>query len=296
MFWNKKPLIVTHSSHFHPDDVCAVAVLHIMLRGKYKLIRTRNMDIARTADYLVDFGGEHDPAKKRFDHHQQGGAGVRANGSPYASFGLVWKEYGERLCGKKSVAESIDEDIVAPADTTDNGVEFPLSIYGVKPHLFGDFVHAFNPVWDEDEKSRDDRFKTAVRYAVVMLERAIEREKRKEEGKNLAEKIYEASADKKIIVFEREYPWRKVLTSHPEPLFAVFPNLQDKTWSAKAVPLGEGFKNRTSFPKEWAGKRDADLAAVSGVADAVFCHNALFLAVAKSKEGAVELAKKAIGA
>ena len=208
----------------------------------------------------------------------------------------MWKEYGEKLCGSKSVAESIDEDIVAPADTTDNGIEFPPSVHGVHPHLFGDFVHSFNPVWNEDENSRDERFKIAVSYAVVMIERIIEREKGKEQGKNITEKIYQESQDKKIIVFEREYPWRKVLTSHPEPLFAVFPNMQDKTWSAKAVPLGEGFKNRISFPQAWAGKRDADLAKVSGVADATFCHNALFLAVAKSKEGAIELAKKAIEA
>ena len=216
------------------------------------------MDIARKADFLLDFGGEHDPARGRFDHHQAGGAGKRENGSPYASFGLVWKEYGEKLCGSKAVADSIDEDIVAPADTTDNGISFPDSKFGVAPHLFGDFLHSFNPVWNEDENTRDARFRVAVGFAVVMIRRAIEREMRKEEGKKITEKIYEESADKRIIVLEKEYPWRKILSSHPEPLMVIYPNAQDKTWSAKGVPLGEGFENRISFPETWAGKRDED--------------------------------------
>ena len=103
MIFGKKKTIVTHSSHFHPDDVCAVAVLHILLDGKYKLIRTRDMEIAKKADFLLDFGGEYDPKRQRFDHHQQGGAGVRPNGVPYAAFGLVWKEYGEKICGSREV-------------------------------------------------------------------------------------------------------------------------------------------------------------------------------------------------
>jgi uncharacterized UPF0160 family protein len=296
MIFQKKKTIVTHSSHFHPDDVCAVAVIHMILGGKYRLIRTRNMEIAQKADFLLDFGGEHDPMRQRFDHHQQGGAGVRENGAPYASFGLVWKEYGERLCGSLSIAQSIDENIVAPLDASDNGIDFPENKDGVAPYLFGDFLHSLNPVWSEDENSRDERFKVAVTYAVTMISRAIDREKKNEKGREFTEAIYQSSPDKKIIILETGYPWRKVLLSHPEPLFVIYPNTQDKTWSAKAVPLGEGFKNRISFPASWAGKRDSDLAKVSGVSDATFCHNALFLAVAKSREGAIALAKKALQA
>ena len=48
------------------------------------------------------------------------------------------------------------------------------------------------------------------------------------------------------------------------------------------------------FPKSWSGKRGEELAEITGVKDAVFCHNDIFFAVAKSKEGAIELAKKAI--
>jgi len=54
------------------------------------------------------------------------------------------------------------------------------------------------------------------------------------------------------------------------------------------------FINRKNFPKPWAGLRDEELANVSGVRDAVFCHRGLFLAVAQSKEGAVKLAQIAV--
>ncbi len=297
MIFRKKKTIVTHSSHFHPDDVCAVAVLHILLNGKYKLTRTRNMEIAKKADFLVDFGGEHEPSRGRFDHHQAAGAGVRDDGTPYSSFGLVWKEYGEKICGSASVAKTIDKKIIEGMDSLDNGIDFPLNKNGVESYSFGDFLHGWNPVWNEDENTRDARFQIAVGYAVAMLNRTVEREKNNEKGREFTEAIYQKSADKKIIVLERGYPWRKVLSGYPEPLMVVYPNAQDKTWSAKAVSVSENrFENRITFPKAWAGKRDSELAQISGVADATFCHSALFIAVAKSKEGAIALAKKAIEA
>ena len=40
--------------------------------------------------------------------------------------------------------------------------------------------------------------------------------------------------------------------------------------------------------------RDQALADVTGVADAVFCHNGVFIAGAKSKQGALQLAAMAV--
>ena len=298
MIFGKKKTIVTHSSHFHPDDVCAVAVLHILLNGKYKLIRTRDMAIARKADFLVDYGGECDPKRQRFDHHQQGGAGVRSNGVPYASFGLVWKEYGEKICGSKEVALKIDEKIIAPADATDNGIDFVLpKIEGVYPYNFADFLFSWNPTWNEDESLRTINFKKAVGYAVTMLEREIERKKQAEIGKKFTEKDYENAEDKRIIELSGNYPWTEILTSRPEPLIVVKKTPEDGTWGAKCVPVDKNsFVNRKDLPKEWAGKSGEELAKITGVSDAVFCHNGRFLAVAKSREGAIALAKKAIEA
>jgi uncharacterized UPF0160 family protein len=56
------------------------------------------------------------------------------------------------------------------------------------------------------------------------------------------------------------------------------------------------FDARADLPESWAGLRDADLAAVTGVPDAKFCHNGRFIAAAKSYEGAYAMARQALQA
>jgi uncharacterized UPF0160 family protein len=48
------------------------------------------------------------------------------------------------------------------------------------------------------------------------------------------------------------------------------------------------------FPESWGGKKGEELAKETGICDAIFCHNLRFIAVAKSKQGAIKLAKKAV--
>src|SRR3989344_1599620 len=119
----KKPLIITHSGNFHADDVLAVAALDILVGGDYILIRTRDPEVVKTGDYVVDVGGEYDPARNRFDHHQEGGAGLRDNDIPYSSLGLVWETYGEKICGSSGAARIVDGRLCVPIDAADNGVE-----------------------------------------------------------------------------------------------------------------------------------------------------------------------------
>ena len=81
MWWSKnKKTVAVHDGNFHPDDVFAVATLSILLDGKIGVIRTRDEGEINKADYVLDVGHIYDPAKNRFDHHQEGGAGFR-NGS-----------------------------------------------------------------------------------------------------------------------------------------------------------------------------------------------------------------------
>ncbi len=51
------------------------------------------------------------------------------------------------------------------------------------------------------------------------------------------------------------------------------------------------FAQRLSLPQAWAGLRDAELAAASGVADAVFVHVRRFVGAARSREGALAMAR-----
>lgn len=290
-----KVKVVTHNGSYHADDLFAVAALSLLISpNEIELIRTREEAVIKTADYVVDVGSIYDEAKFRFDHHQEGGAGERANGIPYASFGLVWKFCGEKLCGSKEIADAIDRKLVAPIDANDNGFcisESKISDEG--PYLIQDFFYAFRPTWKEDT-SIDAVFAELLGLAKVLLVREIKRAKDEKEAGVFVENAYKTADDKRLIVLEQFRPWKDVLLHHPEPLFVVFKE-KGENWCARAIPKNHNsFENRKDFPTSWAGKRDAALIEITGVPDAVFCHNKLFCAFALSREGAVALAKLAL--
>jgi uncharacterized UPF0160 family protein len=81
----------------------------------------------------------------------------------------------------------------------------------------------------------------------------------------------------------------------PEVMFVIYPDSDGDQFQIKTVPVEAGsFTTRLDLPKSWAGLRDQELAAVSGVADSVFCHMNLFIGGAKSLAGAMALAELAL--
>lgn len=286
--------IVTHSGSFHSDDVFSVATLLLVIKSKARIIRSRDPNQWQIADFIVDVGGEYDSAANKFDHHQIGGAGQRENSIPYASFGLVWKKFGTTLCGSDDVAEDIDRRLVQQIDALDNGVDIiDVKYANMFPYLVGNVIFSFLPSWNEDT-GEDDKFEEAVSFAKDLLVREVRKTKDREEGKKFVIEAYNNSSDKRIVVLDREYPWGEVISRYSEPLVVVYPSKE--SWHAKCVRDDTGsFVTRISFPEPWAGKTESDLAKVSGVSDAVFCHTKRFLAVSKTKDGAVRLAQIAIG-
>ena len=290
----RKIKLVTHNSNFHSDDVSATAVLLILLEGKnVEIIRTRDKDLIISGDYVFDVGGIYDEEKNRFDHHQIDFNEKRENGIPYASFGLVWKKYGEEICNSKKIADKIDEKIVQPIDAMDNGVEICKLIYdNVHPYTISKIVSVFNPVWTE-EKDYNALFLKAVDIVKQILEREIIEMKSDEKARIILEEIYDKTKDKRIIVLEKRYPWENVLSQYPEPLFVI--TKRDDEWTVKAVKSdNHSFENRKDFPESWAGKSGEELAKVTGVEDAIFCHKARFICSTRSKEGAIKLAQLAL--
>lgn len=296
MFWKRK-IVVTHNGRFHADEVFAVATLNILHKGCLKVIRSRDPKVWKKGDYVVDVGQVYDSKTNHFDHHQKGGAGVRENGVPYASFGLVWKNFGVVLAGDEEAASQIDKMLVQGIDVIDNGiselnprVEKKVSIYDVSA-----IISMFNQTWKEEVS--DKKFFEAIYMAEKVLARMIERENDEKEGKILVKKYYEDSSNKKIIILEKQFlPWESVLNKKSEPLFVIEPN-SNGGWKVKTVRDNpDDFKNRKDLPEAWAGKADDELQKISEVDDAIFCHNARFIVTAKSKQGAIALAQKAIDA
>jgi uncharacterized UPF0160 family protein len=292
--------IVTHSGSFHTDEVFAVATLTLLLGEKNcEVVRTRDVDVMATGDYVVDVGGEYSFEKKIFDHHQKGGAGTRENGVPYSSFGLVWKHYGAELCASKRAAEIIDERLVTPVDASDNGIEtYEIKSEHFRPYILHNVIEVFRPTWKEQEEGLtfDEQFDELVEVARALLLREIRNAQDIETGDGIVREIYEKSEDKRIVIIEGQYPWEYILSQYPEPLFVVKPAPEGGEWRVKAVRSEptSSFENRKDLPAEWAGKTGEELARVSGVSDARFCHNKRFIAVAGSKEGALQLAKIAV--
>ncbi|OGZ05853.1 MAG: hypothetical protein A2845_03560 [Candidatus Lloydbacteria bacterium RIFCSPHIGHO2_01_FULL_49_22] len=292
----KKILVVTHSGRFHADEVMAVAALELFFAGRpYEVVRSRDPKMWGQGNYVVDVGGEFDPVRGRFDHHQAGGAGTRPDGTPYSSFGAVWKFLGTKICnGSAEVSDRIERKLGYPIDMADNGIEVYKTIYpGIHPYILHQFVGALNSTWKEGDK-QTERFVETVSIFKRLLEREILVTAHELEGAAIVRKLYENSADKRLIVMDDQYP-NEVLSEFPEPLFVVKPARQTGNWEVECVRNdAHGFENRKSLPKEWGGKFAEELAVQTGVPDAVFCHRACFLAVAGSKDGAIALAKIAL--
>ena len=296
--FNKKKL-VTHNGSFHSDDIFACATLSILLEKKgetFKIIRTRDEEIIKNGDYVFDVGGIYDAEKNRFDHHQKGGAGDRENGIGYSSFGLVWKTYGEKICESKRVAEMIDKKLVQPIDAFDNGISLVELKHEITPYLIQHMFLAMHLTWRENKSKTDEMFLKCVEIAKVILKREIIQTT----DALLAEadliKIYENTSDKRIIVLDKKYPYEEILNRFPEPIYVVFQRPDEyKFWEVEAVRDNfKSFVNRKDFPKAWAGLREEELQKISGVSDAIFCHRGIFMAIAKSKEGAIKLAQIAL--
>lgn len=294
--FDQKIVTVVHDSNFHADDVCAIACLSLLYGSRLKVIRTRDPKVMETADIVLDVGGGNDGVKN-FDHHQEGGAGKRENGIPYAAFGLIWRRFGVEIAGSEAVAKRFDEVFVQPTDANDNGVSVATAIIpGVTPIILDAFVFASNPTWKESESDRDKKFFETVEIFKKIIARELTFLQDEDEARAAVLADYARAEDKRLIVLSKNYPAQDVFKNLSEPLYVVYP--RDKgMWGLRAVRSTlNGFGNRKDLPLAWAGKKDAELAQISGVPDATFCHNGRFMAVARSKEGAIALAKKAVEA
>ena len=289
--------VATHDGSFHADDVFAVAALRMAHPG-LEIVRSRDPGVLAEADLRVDVGLRDDPATGDFDHHQRGGAGERPNGIPYASFGLVWRRYGAQLTGDEVAAADVDGWLVQGIDAIDVGFTLVNPVLpGVRPVDLSDAVDVFNPPWDEDASDDEHlaRFEQAVDFATGVLERSIAAARAGARARALVEAAIASAADPRVIELERSLPWhRAVVEGAPEALYVMYPKKADD-WRLHAVPrrLGD-FANRKDLPEAWAGLQADELARVTGVQDAVFCHGARFLVVARSRQGIRELARLAV--
>ncbi len=299
--------IVTHNGSFHADDLFACAVLKI-LYPKAEIIRTRDEAVISSGDIVLDVGGEYDPERRLFDHHQKGGAGVRENGIPYASLGLIWKHFGLSLCDEnREVWEKIEYKIVMPLDAIDNGVDTIKPIFeNVFPYTADQSFLSFSPTWKEGEGRTDEIFLEQVDKIKPILVREITVAFADAEAKKIILEAAVNALQKELVMLDNPFPrylYQKVLGELPDALFVILPRernegwKKDEGWKVEAIRKNSTtMESRKYLPEAWAGLRDGALQKVTGVGSAIFCHNGRFMIATKTKDDAFTLAKLALQA
>ena len=160
-------------------------------------------------------------------------------------------------------------------------------------------ISACNSLWDENEDA-DMCFLRACDLATAILVREIKVAISTIRGRRLvADKIN--TVDGPILVMDQFIGgWLEEVVNTDGPkaadlLFAVFP-ATNGDWNIQAIPPSKEdmMGQRKPFPDTWRGLKDEQLAEVSGVETAIFCHKGGFFAVTKTKEDAIKLAEKAV--
>jgi|GEM_PF-185793 len=309
-FTRPKALIYTHDGKFHADDVFAVATLELVLgksqrrhhvvrtRDEKKLKQAKEWSMTRDDVFLVDIGDSYDADHNQFDHHQFGGAGER-DGVQYASFGLVWKKYGVRLCNDSTVVEQFDRAIVQAIDAPDNAQElYTKTDLGLDPITLHTIIEqVYRQAESDDALGQDADFAHAVAFAKQLISKAIIKSVRSVEKEKLAGTLYEAAENKRMIVTE-EYVGRNHFVKYEQTQLIVSPRTGDPNgeWGIATIPeTRNGMHGRVTFPRSWWGLRSDELQKESGIAGAKFVHRSGdFIAVAYSRKSAVEMAERTL--
>lgn len=256
----------THSGKFHADDVFSAALL---LYLNPEIMITRGNRVPEDFDGIV-----FDIGRGQYDHHQKDSR-IRENGIPYAAFGLLWEELGADILGEE-LAQKFDESFVQPLDNNDNT--------GEKNEL-ATLIGNFNLTWDA-EGSNDEAFFQAVSVAGMILEHKFERFRGNERADKRVEEIYahheqavhnreKHRDDARILILPEFVPCQKFL-SETEIAFVIFPSNRGG-YCIQPQKKEYSMNYKCSFPVEWLGLENEELAAVTGLKSAGFCHKGGFL-------------------
>ncbi len=284
---------ITHGGTFHADEVVATVILSKVFED-VNIFRTFKVPEDLSKDVIVfDIGGG------KFDHHQKGGNGARENGVPYASCGLIWKEFGHELVANtpnpELVWQMVDRDLIQSIDATDNG-QMPTADYPAQAWTINKMISSFNPTWDSNEDS-DKAFEKAVSFAETVFDNVLATAIANAKAQSIVEKAIEESQEH-IMVLDEFLPWQEFIFTSTNPKaeelwFVVFPsNRGGYNWQCVPDAFGS-FGQRKSVPSEWCGAKPEELQKMTGVATATFCHATGFLGATDTKNDAIELARLA---
>lgn len=296
----KTKKLVTHDGSFHADDVFAYAILNALFPTN-SLIRSRDKEKMLDADIVFDVGGG------EYDHHTTNKV-YRDNGIPYAAFGLIWRDFGKEFLSLvediknediEFVHQKLDEDFVQAIDAFDNGVNLSTNTV-VKVHTVSTLISGFNyrvPTGEAVNKKLENHFfkeASMIAFRLFMNEilGIVDMLKLRKEIK----KSFNNRKHPQLLELNEAGNWQDTveeLDVNEEILYVIYPRPDGYYIQVMRKEKGK-FDARKDLPKEWADKRDDELSQIVGIDDAIFCHPALFLAGAKSKESIMKMAHIAL--
>ena len=154
--------VYTHGGPFDADNVLSTALLNqvcdnegIEIPEVHRLFDRDEAGTLAAENVVYGIGGG------EFDYHQKDNE-VRDNGTPYASFGKLYRVAGEQLHGE--FAQTFEKEFVQGIDectTTE------------RESMYDKMVRDMNPNWDE-RFSWDEAFANAVRLAEQTMNERVE--------------------------------------------------------------------------------------------------------------------------
>ncbi|WP_127471330.1 MYG1 family protein [Thiomicrorhabdus aquaedulcis] len=278
-------MLVTHSGRFHADEVFAISML-LMLEER-AVVRTRDEAIIEQAHIVLDVGAHYDPATLRFDHHQNSFTKTREDGVPFATAGLVWEYFGAQILALKGLKgeyetafalQWVDDKLIKDIDAVDNGW------YSDNPRpSVSMLVAMMNVSSTDDEAQQQAAFDKAIEFTTGILANFIKAAIKE------AEVVVELEAHAQnvtagVLLLDKNLPFKDFIRHRTDITRVVYPKGNE----------GFGvFCNGSihHLPERFRGLRADELNAISGLQDAVFCHKSGFMAVCKSLDSALILAR-----
>lgn len=321
--------IGTHNGTFHCDEVLACFFLRQLPQYKdAEIIRTRDPAELAKCDIVVDVGGEFDPKRHRYDHHQRTFAENFHSLCPekpwvtkLSSAGLIYLHFGHQLLAQLTqlkegnrqlevLYDKLYENFVEEVDAIDNGISQcdGDARYTVSTTL-SSRVGYLNPRWNSKNQDTEEGFRKAM---AMVGEEFLDRLDYYQSSWLPARVIVEEAVQNRhqvdpsgeVVVFSQGgCPWKEHLFALEKELkvdtpikFILYPD-QNGQWRVQCVPAGlNTFQNRLSLPEEWRGVRDEALSGLSGIKGCIFVHAGGFIGGNQTQEGALEMARRTLQA
>lgn len=270
-----------HDGSFHADEVTACALLALFnLIDEDKIVRTRDPQKLQLCEYVCDVGGEYDPLKKHFDHHQ-----ADYHGS-YSSAGMILAYLRDQKIINEKEYNFFNQSLIIGVDDHDNGRAPQINGYC----FFSNVISNYTPIsYETNEEEENATFHEAFNFVLGHLKRMLERFHYNQQCRGIVDESMKKNKD--CLMFDRAISWQDSFfelggKGHPAK-FVIMPTRGH--WKLRAIPPDPEHRMdvRLPLPKAWAGLSDEDLVTASKIPGAIFCHKGRFVSVWKTREDAL---------